>query len=485
VDLSGLLMSLELILLLSLASIITSTIRSGRIRSFLLFCFSLIALYSLQPALSLRSFDYWLPTMAIALSVWVWMATQDRQKGLGKEELVSLVLLCVFVIAMAASSYLPKELRWFVSLPVNWFDALGFLLFIMLVAWGIRRIKKHTRIVDGILLIVIVALFIGLKTPAITLELARLARQVTGQSMDLANVFDLNWIGFSYISFRLLHVLRDYRSGRLPDMGVQDFLLYVFFFPALSAGPIDRVERFLKDLHQDRVVSRWEQWQKGGIRILLGLFKKFVLADSLALIAMSSNHIDLVHSIGWLWILLYAYSLQIYLDFCGYTDIAIGIGVLSGIQLPENFNQPYLQTNIGAFWNRWHITLAQWFRAYVFNPLTRALRQGSFARYAWFIILIGQMTTMVLIGLWHGVTWNFVVWGAWHGLGLFIHNRWTDFQRRKKIDKLGGAVFSRARALIGGILTFNFVSLGWVWFSTPDLQSAWMAFIRLMGGSVG
>jgi alginate O-acetyltransferase complex protein AlgI len=478
-------MSLELILLLSLASIIISSVRSGRLRSALLFCLSLIALYSLQPALALRSFDYWLPTLAIGLSVWVWLVTQDRLHDLGREGLETLVLLCAIVIAMAASSYLPRDLRWFVSLPVNWIDVLGFLLFIMFVAWGIRRVKKHTRKIDGILLVVIVTLFVGLKTPAITFELARFARKITGQSVDLANILDLNWIGFSYISFRLLHVLRDYRSGRLPEMGLQDFLLYVFFYPALSSGPIDRIERFRKDLHQDRAVSLWDQWQQGSARIVLGLFKKFVLADSLALIALNATHINLVQSVSWLWILLYAYSLQIFLDFSGYTDIAIGIGVLSGIRLPENFNHPYLQTDIGAFWNRWHITLAQWFRAYVFNPLTRALRKGSFARYSWFIILIGQMTTMVLIGLWHGVTWNFIVWGAWHGLGLFIHNRWTDFQRRRKIDMLGGKVFLRARALIGGFLTFNFVSLGWIWFSTPDMQSAWVAFLLLIGGSVG
>jgi alginate O-acetyltransferase complex protein AlgI len=478
-------MSLELILLLSLASIIISSIRSGRLRSSLLFCLSLIALYSLQPALSLRSFDYWLPTLAIGLSVWVWVATQDRQNDPGRKGHGTWLLLCAIVIAMAASSYLPRDLRWFVSLPVNWIDVLGFLLFLVFVTWGIKRVKKRTRTVDGILLVVIVALFVGVKTPAITFELARFARQVTGQSVDLANVLDLNWIGFSYISFRLLHVLRDYRSGRLPEMDLQDFLLYVFFFPALSSGPIDRVERFLKDLHQDRAVSLWNQWKQGSARIVLGLFKKFVLADSLSLIALNSTHINLVQSVFWLWILLYAYSLQIYLDFSGYTDLAIGIGIFSGIHLPENFNRPYLQTDIGAFWNRWHITLAQWFRAYVFNPLTRALRQGSFARYSWLIILIGQMSTMVLIGLWHGVTWNFIVWGAWHGLGLFIHNRWTDFQRRRNIDKLGGEVLVRVRALIGGFLTFNFVSLGWVWFSTPDIQSAWIAFLRLVGGSVG
>lgn len=475
-------MSLIVILIFILASVLISTIRSGKYRTSLLLLFSLTALYGLQPAVALRTFDFLLPTAAITLSFWVWIVTRDTERALERADLKVLSQLILLVVMIAASSYLPKEIRWFVSLPVDWLDLLAFWIAFSVVSLGLWRANKSTRRINGLLVLFIIVLFVGLKTPSIDIVLARFARLFTGQSLEVASGLDLNWLGFSYISFRLLHILRDHRSGRLPNMGLKAFLLFVFFFPALSAGPIDRVERFLTDLVADRKISLWDQWRSGAERIIVGLVKKFVLADSLALIALSATNLDLIQSRAWLWILLYGYSFRIYLDFSGYTDIAIGIGTLSGIHLPENFHRPYLQPDLGAFWNRWHVTLAQWFRAYVFNPLTRTLRQGALARYPWMIILVGQIATMVLIGLWHGVTWNFAVWGAWHAVGLFVHNRWVDFQRRKKIAGWGGEAFNQGRAMVGAFLTFNYVSLGWVWFSTPNVQLAWSTFLKLMGG---
>ena len=478
-------MNLALIIIFSLSGMLISSIRSGNIRTFLLFVLSLTALYSLQPALTLRAFDYWLPTTAIGLAVWVWFATRNIDLSMDRKNVQTLSQLIGLVTVIAVSSYLPQEVRWFTSLPLAWTDVLIFILALTAVAWGILVWRKRSRKVDGLLVVFIIALFVGLKTPSLSIKLARVARQISGQSLDLASALDLNWLGFSYIAFRLLHVLRDYRSRRLPELNLREFMLYVFFFPALSAGPIDRVERFIKDLSADRESTLWDQWHSGATRVVMGLFKKFIVADSLALIALRYTHVDLVESRGWLWLLLYAYSFRIYFDFGGYTDIAIGIGMLSGIQLPENFQRPYLQTDLGAFWNRWHITLAQWFRAYIFNPLTRMLRQGILKHYSWMIILIAQLVTMVLIGLWHGVTWNFVAWGAWHALGLFIHNRWIDIQRRTNLAEWGGSVASIGRAVAGAFLTFNFVSLGWVWFSTPNMQVAWSTFLKLLGGRLG
>jgi D-alanyl-lipoteichoic acid acyltransferase DltB (MBOAT superfamily) len=167
----------------------------------------------------------------------------------------------------------------------------------------------------------------------------------------------------------------------------------------------------------------------GGQRILLGVFKKFVLADSLAIIALNSQNSMQTAPGVWAWVLLYAYTLRIFFDFAGYTDIALGMGRWLGIHLPENFASPYFKTNLTAFWNSWHITLAQWFRAYFFNPATRALRSSPTKLPVWLVILVGQAGTMLLIGLWHGVTWNFVAWGLWHAIGLFAHNRWSDWAR--------------------------------------------------------
>ena len=165
---------------------------------------------------------------------------------------------------------------------------------------------------------------------------------------------------------------------------------------------------------------------------------------------------------------IYAFSLRIYLDFAGYTDIAIGIGQLLGFKLPENFAQPYRKTNLTSFWNSWHITLSQWFRAYFFNPITRWLRSHPGQIPVWVIVLLGQLGTMLLIGLWHGISWNFAIWGLWHGLGLFLHNRWTDWSRstQKKLPQTKPVrILSTATSWF---ITFNYVSLGWVWFALSE-----------------
>jgi D-alanyl-lipoteichoic acid acyltransferase DltB (MBOAT superfamily) len=183
-----------------------------------------------------------------------------------------------------------------------------------------------------------------------------------------------------------------------------------------------------------------------------------------------------------LWILLYAYALRIYFDFSGYTDIAIGLGKTMGFNLPENFERPYFKPNLTTFWNSWHITLAQWFRAYLFNPLTRAMRSGRRKYPLWLVVLTGQLTTMLLIGLWHGITWNFAAWGLWHGLGLFIHNRWTEASRARLAALAIRPLLQRSLTIVGTLLTFHYVALGWVWFALPSMDLSWKALAKLFGG---
>jgi D-alanyl-lipoteichoic acid acyltransferase DltB (MBOAT superfamily) len=206
-----------------------------------------------------------------------------------------------------------------------------------------------------------------------------------------------------------------------------------------------------------------------------------VLADTLAIFSLDPANALQVNSPMWMWLLLYAYALRLYLDFSGYTDIAIGLGRLLGIRLPENFNAPYLKTNLTGFWNAWHITLAQWFRAYFFNPLTRWLRTHPAKPPIWAIILVGQTGVMLLIGLWHGLTWNFALWGLWHAAGLFVHNRWSEWQRARGWTAPARPWQQRVLAAGGWLLTFNFVSLGWVWFALPDLQSSLHVLQALLG----
>ena len=253
------------------------------------------------------------------------------------------------------------------------------------------------------------------------------------------------------------------------------------------------MQRFVGDLrqpiegqnHEDQVGQKMlpsikDKWLwQGGQRIFIGVFKKFVLADSLAIIALNSQTAAQVTSSGWMWLLLYAYAFRIYFDFAGYSDIAIGLGHLVGIKLPENFDRPYLKTNLTAFWNSWHITLAQWFRAYFFNPLSRALRTAPQKIPIWVIILTGQIATMTLIGLWHGITWNFAIWGLWHGIGLFVHNRWAAWTRARLT--VSNSKVNNLFQVGGWFLTFHYTLLGWVWFALPNPNLAWDVFAMLFG----
>jgi D-alanyl-lipoteichoic acid acyltransferase DltB (MBOAT superfamily) len=176
---------------------------------------------------------------------------------------------------------------------------------------------------------------------------------------------------------------------------------------------------------------------------------------------------------------VYAYALRIYFDFSGYTDLALGIARLLRVRLPENFDAPYLKPNLTQFWNSWHMSLSNWFRAYWFNPLTRALRKRDWAQTP--IVLLCQTSTMLLIALWHGVTVNFVLWGLWHAAGLFVHNRWAAFARARLAFVSDRPALQRAVNIAGALLTFHFVALGWVFFALSTPGAALAVFRRLTG----
>ncbi len=273
---------------------------------------------------------------------------------------------------------------------------------------------------------------------------------------------------------------RDRQSGRLPAVNLAEYVNYVCFFPALTAGPIDRLERFVPELRSP-LPLRDHDWVDAGGRVVLGLFKKFVLADLLAVISISDGLVPYVKGAGWMWLFVYAYALRIYFDFSGYTDVAIGIGRMLGVRLPENFAAPYLKPNIALFWNSWHMTLTQWFRSYVFNPLTRSLRSAQKPPATWVVVLTAQVATMVLIGLWHGIAWSFAAWGLWHALGLFIHNRWVRFSANRLPTWMQSPRGQMAARAMGVFLTFNFVTVGWLFFELSSPELAWGALLRLIG----
>lgn len=441
-----------------------------KLRGYGLMVLSIVVLYWLQPATPIRHLDFWLPTASLVLVVFVWALTSPPDSSTRRT--AALIAGVVLLIGLT---------RYF--LPVGWLtpsrppDILQSLILIFSVA-AISYLASGFASGRALWLslgwYLLLALFIVLKTDVLAQWASVGLRGLTGQSAASALATDIRWLGFSYIAFRLLHVLRDKQTGRLPVLSLQEFATYALFFPALTAGPIDRAERMQKDLRAPAV-----DMLAGGTRLALGLFKKFALADTLALVSLNAVNAGQLNSTLWAWMVLYAYAFRIYFDFSGYTDIAIGIARLAGVKLPENFDRPYLKPNLTLFWNSWHMTLAQWFRAYFFNPVTRALRSRPLSPAV--IILIGQVGTMLLIGLWHGVTWNFVAWGAWHSAGLFIHNRWNDFVKPRAAFFETRPWLKRAAHASGVLLTFHFVALGWVWFALPEMGLALRVFGKLFG----
>jgi alginate O-acetyltransferase complex protein AlgI len=480
-------MDLTAILVFIPAALLAGVIVPGRWKGLFLLVTSLTGMFWLQSALPLRNLDFWLPAASVGLTVLTWAVTRSAQPpgaqtpASWRLELPAALLISGTFIAIGMTRYTgPVCCLTATRPPQIWQILLAVGLWISLVLL-VSRLKSRKGWPAGILIVIILALLVILKTPILSQKASIFLRSIGGQSIQLATASDLAWLGFSYLAFRLIHALRDYQTGKLPAYSLADFVNYAIFFPSWVAGPIDRSQHWIAESNSQKPVMKNDRLD-GLWRVLIGVFKKFVLADGLALLALNSQNAAQIHSTGWAWLILYAYALRIFLDFSGYTDIAIGLGRLAGFHLPENFDRPYLKTNLTTFWNSWHMTLAQWFRAYYFNPLTRSLRGRKNITFpAWSIILICQVTTMLLIGLWHGITLNFAIWGLWHGVGLFIHNRWSEWIRPRSARLEGHPGLQRPLKFAGWLLTFNFIVLGWIWFALPSPEMAW-TYIRLLLG---
>ncbi|MGH2582092.1 MAG: MBOAT family O-acyltransferase [Anaerolineales bacterium] len=433
-------------------------------RSWLLFIASVLATFWLQPASAIRNLAFVLPTLSLGLAVLIWAITAPRENRFLLQDKLAAAALMAIALFLSATRYVDPLCCLTAARPPQ--IELVALLVIALAAIGLlayRFLRGQTFALHSFTVFLLLILAI-LKSEPLAQGVSVFLRNLTGQDPSLASSLDFGWLGFSYISFRLVHVLRDRVAGRLSSIGLRDFVTYIVFFPALTAGPIERVERFVPQL-APQFVLEWGALLAAGKRLLAGLFMKFVLADALAFFALNPVNVYQVNSTAWSWVLLVAYSFRIFFDFAGYTHIAIGLGLLFGVPLPENFDRPYLKSNITGFWNSWHMTLANWFRAYYFNPVTRYLRYRNLP--VALIIAFGQLTTMALIGLWHGITWNFLIWGLWHGVGLFVHNQWQQFAKTRQLIK-----HARLSQGLGALTTFAFVTLGWVWFALPEPDDA-------------
>ena len=270
-------------------------------------------------------------------------------------------------------------------------------------------------------------------------------------------------VGISFYTFQTMSYTIDiYRGHLAPTRSLLDFSLFVSFFPQLVAGPIERATHLLPQFTRPRVVTR-PMIESGCFLVLLGLFRKVVIADGVAPLANAVFASVADASGPELCLGAMFFAIQIYGDFAGYSDIARGSARLFGFDLMVNFAQPYLSRNITEFWRRWHISLSTWLRDYLYIPLG-GNRRGIAATYR------NLFLTMLLGGLWHGARWNFVIWGGLHGLYLAIHKSWLSRRGRKPataaVARFGG------RELGGIVLTFLLVDFTWIFFRCSSLAQA-------------
>ncbi|MCF8261764.1 MAG: MBOAT family protein [Melioribacteraceae bacterium] len=272
-------------------------------------------------------------------------------------------------------------------------------------------------------------------------------------SLDIMDIFLP--VGISFFTFQSMSYTIDVYRGKLdPEQNFFDFLFFVSFFPQLVAGPIVRASTFLPQIHVKPVVSQADIG-RAVFLIVGGLFKKAVIADYISI-----NFVDRVFEMPLRYtgvenlLALYGYALQIYCDFSGYSDMAIGLALLLGFKLPINFDSPYQAKSITEFWRRWHISLSSWLKDYLYIPLG-GNRKGKERQY------VNLLLTMLLGGLWHGASWKFVVWGAIHGAALALEklfgfpewvmkNRWTKF--------------------VGFLITFHIANLCWIFFRAQSFE---------------
>jgi len=322
-------------------------------------------------------------------------------------------------------------------------------------------------------------------------------------------------VGISFYTFQTISYSVDvYREEIKPVKNVLDFGFYVSFFPQLVAGPIVRAADFIPQLYKPYKLTQY-QFGLSLFWILKGLAKKVIIGDYIAV-----NFIDRVFDNPMMFtgfenlMALYGYSLQVYADFSGYTDIAIGVALLMGFTLPTNFNSPYKAKNVGEFWKRWHMSLSSWLKDYLYIPLG-GNRGGSVGTWiallfisafiimlsgkmivlygfiwaallitflaiwikrfrAWLTTNINLLITMLLGGLWHGASWQFVIWGGLNGLGLMVYKLWRKVSPYEKYDN--------AIALVMKVfVTFNFITFTRIWFRADSMESTWQIINQIWG----
>jgi len=269
-------------------------------------------------------------------------------------------------------------------------------------------------------------------------------------------------LAISFFTFQQIAYLVDSYGGETQEYDFLNYAVFVVFFPQLIAGPIVHHAEMMPQFESIRnKVKNYRNIALGLFIFSIGLFKKVIIADTFAIWA--TNGFDVANILNFFeaWITSLSYTFQLYFDFSGYTDMAIGAALLFNIKLPMNFNSPYKATTIQDFWRRWHITLSRFLKDYIYIPLG-GNRKSEIRTYT------NLFTTFLLGGIWHGAGWTFVFWGALHGITLVIHRIWYKFG-------------FRMNSILAWFITFNFINIGWVFFRAKDFDDA----IKVLKGMFG
>jgi len=338
----------------------------------------------------------------------------------------------------------------------TWKGIIFYLLYIGLIGWGIRRLGP-SRPRSGWWCAAIVAVIVAV----LLLAKYYLPHSVRG-ALALKQVWAT--ISLSFLTFRLIHVAMDVHAGLIPCPNWLTFLNYAFFVPVSVAGPIQNYGEFDSQFSNGQVLFE-EEFVFAIRRLVFGIAKKVLIAAPLSPYVLGNMEPAGSHPFLLLMAACLLYSVYIYVDFSGYTDIAIGCAALAGVKLPENFNRPYLATNLQDFWSRWHMTLTAWLRTYLFYPLNKMLVYRFPGQAKKVDPMIAVIITFALAGMWHGDGWNFLVFGLMHGVGIAAFLLFRGKSRATPSPL--GVFLSRAGTLI-------YVSLAWIPFVYPLEEIPWL-----------
>ena len=385
---------------------------------------------------------------------------------------------------------LPSRMQWFVLLLASAYFYMSFvpkyilvLLFLIVVDFClgilIEKREGHSRKVMLIISIIcnLGALFVFKYFNFFNANVSMLAHAI-GWNYSIGSLQLILPLGLSFHVFQSLsYVIEVYRKKYLAERHLGIYALYVLFFPQLVAGPIERPQQLLPQLHTEQKFN-YELMMDGLTLMLWGFFKKMVIADQLAIIVDQVYGNLFTAPPAAIVIALPLFAYQLYCDFSGYSDIAVGAARVFGFELVINFNRPYASRSIAEFWRRWHISLSSWLRDYLFNPIALGFGRATRGK-----LYFATFITFVLIGLWHGANWTFVSMGALFGMYIVV-GQMTNTMREHIVTTVGLNRFPCFHAVLQVLFTFSLVSLTWVFFRAPNMHDAFYVITQVPQGII-